>query len=339
METANTSPQKIDRTIEIVTVPRLADITAHQKNVGIELDEKLILEILSRHYQNVAITEINTKRDLERLVARKPDLVFSGVKYFNFDGKDLWLNDYLDLFDISYMASNRKSLDSEFDKSRAKDIMRKSGVATAHYFTTSPGEHPTQDSLPIAFPLFVKPISGGDSFGVDANSVVSDFASFQAKVSDIHEKLKSRCLVETYLSGREYSVGIFEDASNGNLTAMPIEIIAEENENGHRVLDFDIKSNDSEKVVAVTDARTYRKLSDLAKSAFRALNGKSFGRIDVMMNHDHVPHFMEANLMPGLRRGYFYRSCVLNLNMSYEQMILEITDNGLSYGQPELGAH
>jgi len=57
------------------------------------------------------------------------------------------------------------------------------------------------------------------------------------------------------------------------------------NINGNRILDYDIKDNDHEKVI-------------------------------------------EANLMPGLRKGYFYRSCLLNLNMSYEQMILTVADNG-----------
>ena len=43
-----------------------------------------------------------------------------------------------------------------------------------------------------------------------------------------------------------------------------------------------------------------------------------------------VPHFIEANLMPGLRKGYFYRSCVLNLDMSYENMIFSIANTGLA---------
>jgi len=54
-------PNKIDKTIEIVIVPKLADITANQKNVGIVLDEKLILKILSKRYRNVSITEIILK--------------------------------------------------------------------------------------------------------------------------------------------------------------------------------------------------------------------------------------------------------------------------------------
>jgi D-alanine-D-alanine ligase len=73
-----------------------------------------------------------------------------------------------------------------------------------------------------------------------------------------------------------------------------------------------------------------RNLSELAKKAFKALGGKSLGRIDIKMNHQGVPHFMEANLMPGLRKGYFYRSCLLNLDMSYDEMIFNIANTGLS---------
>ena len=41
-------------------------------------------------------------------------------------------------------------------------------------------------------------------------------------------------------------------------------------------------------------------------------------------------YFIEANLMPGIRKGYFYRSCLLNLNINYEEMILKIAANGLN---------
>ncbi|MGY9001425.1 MAG: hypothetical protein ACKVIK_16035 [Rhodospirillales bacterium] len=325
-----TSLTKSKKTIEIVTVPKLLDTTGNQKNVGINLDVVLNLEILSRHYQNVTVTEINTQNDLENLATRNPDLVLSGVKYFNFGRQELWLNDFLDFHDIAYMASSRKALDNESDKSRAKDIVQKAGIATAQYFTAAPGEYTTENSIPIKFPLFVKPITGGDSRGVDANSIVNDFKSFVAKVAEIHNTHQLRSLAETYLSGKEYSVGIFGDSIDGHLTAMPIEIIVEENQNGQRILDFEIKSKDSEMVIAVNDKGIQKQLSDLAKTAFMALGGKSLGRIDIKMDHAQVPHFIEANLMPGLRKGYFYRACSLNLNMSYEQMILKIASNGLA---------
>jgi D-alanine-D-alanine ligase len=320
----------MNKSIEIVIVPKLADITANQLNVGIVLDEKLILKILSKRYKNVLITEINSEEDLEKLVIRKPDLVFSGVKYFNFNNRNIWLNDYLEMYDIPYIASSREALDNESNKSKAKKIIQSAKIKTADFFITTPGKHQTELSIPIKFPLFIKPVTGGDSRGIDANSIVYDFLSFKAKVLDIKLKHNLSSLVETYLPGKEYSVGIFEDNTNGSIRAMPVEIIVKKDINGHSILDFDTKKNDEEKVIPVTDIKIFNKLSKLAKDSFKALGGKSLGRIDIKMNHLGVPHFIEANLMPGLRRVYLYRGCLLNLNMNYEEMILFIAKNGLA---------
>ena len=321
---------KRDETIEIIIVPHSADTEANRKNVGIELDEALVHKILSDRYQHVTVTQIRTRRDLEQMAVRRPDLIFSGVKYFTFDGEDLWLNDFLDLHGIAYIASGRSALDDEHDKARAKRSVSAANVATAAFFLTAPGEHPTAATVPLSFPLFVKPVNGGDSRGVDAMSVVHDFDGFQRKVLDIHEDQMSRALVETYLSGREYTVGILEDASNGELRAMPIEIITAPNKNGDCILDYDIKKQDSETVAPVTDIAIRLQLCTLAKEAFRALGGKSLGRIDIKMSRENVPNFIEANLMPGLRKGYFYRCCLLNLDMTYEAMLLTIADNALA---------
>src|SRR5210317_1512467 len=272
---------KIDKSIEIVVVSKPRSINSHQENVGIILEEKKILKILSKRYKHVLITKISTERDLQRLVARKPDLVFSGVKYFLFKEKTIWLNDYLDQFHIPYIASSVKALGNESDKNKAKKI-------------------------------------------------IINFKKFVSKVLDIKNKQNSSSLVETYLSGKEYSVGIFEDSIDGSLVAMPIEIIVKKNSNGHCILDFDIKKNDEEKVIAVSDNKIFNQLSKIAKKSFKALGGKSLGRIDFKMDHKGVPHFIEANLMPGLLKGYFYRACKLNLNISYDEMILRIANNGLA---------
>ena len=326
----NVFPIKINKSIEIVTVPNFGEVNDHQDNVGIILEEEKILKILSKRYKNVLITEINSEEDLKKLVLRKPDLVFSGVKYFYFNSRNIWLNDYLEIYGIPYIASSKAALDNESDKNRAKKIMKRAKIKTADFFITTPGEYKTSLSIPISFPLFIKPVTGGDSRGIDANSIVYDFLSFKEKVLDIQLKHNLPSLVETYLPGKEYSVGIFENNINGSLKAMPIEIVVKKNVNGHRILDFDIKKDDEEIVTAVTDIKIFNKLSKLAKISFKALGGKSLGRIDIKMNQQGIPHFMEANLMPGLRKGYFYRSCMLNLNMSYEDMIFSIANTGLT---------
>jgi len=326
----NIIPIKIDKKIEIVVVPNLGEPNSHQDNVGIILEEKKIQRILSKRYKHVLITEINSMDELEQLARRKPDLVFSGVKYFCFNNKKIWLNDYLEIFLIPYIASSKAALDNESDKNRAKNIMQQNDIKTADYFITNPGEHIKESSIPIKFPLFIKPITGGDSRGIDKNSLVFNFEEFTAKILDIKLKLNTSSLVETYLAGKEYSVGIFEDSIDGSLRAMPIEIIVKKNIDGYCILDFDVKKNDEEKVVLVSDKKIFKKLTEIAINSFIALGGKSLGRIDIKMDHLGEPHFIEANLMPGLRKGYFYRSCVLNLDMSYDDMILSIANTGLS---------
>ena len=168
----NIIPIKINKTIEIVVVPNLGEVNSHQDNVGIVIEEKNILRILSKRYKDVLITEINSEQDLEALVKRKPDLVFSGVKYFFFNNRNIWLNDYLEMFEIPYIASSKAALDNESDKNRAKKIMQKNNIRTADFFITNPGEYLTESSIPISFPLFIKPVTGGDSRGVDKNSLV-----------------------------------------------------------------------------------------------------------------------------------------------------------------------
>lgn len=321
---------KINKSIEIVIVHNPGKKNFHQDNVGIILEENKILKILSKRYTDVSITKIDNKKDLDRLLKRKPDLVFSGVKYFNFNDKKIWLNDCLEAYDIPYIASSRTALDNESDKNLAKKLVLKAKIKTADFFVTEPDQHQHESSIPISFPLFIKPVKGGDSRGIDSNSIAYNFSSFKKKVLEIKTKHNLSSLVETYLPGKEYSVGIFQDSINGTLRAMPIEIIIKKNINGHCILDFDVKKDDEEKVIAVTNKKILRKLSELAKKAFKALGGKSLGRIDIKMDHQGVPHFMEANLMPGLRKGYFYRSCLLNLDMSYDEMIFNIANTGLS---------
>ena len=244
---------KIKKSIEIVTVLNPGEKNDHQDNVGIILEENKILGILSKRYADVSITEIKSRKDLNKLLKRKPDLVFSGVKYFNFNKEKIWLNDCLETYDIPYIASSRSALDNESDKNLAKKLVLKAKIKTADFFVTKPEEHQSESSIPISFPLFIKPVKGGDSRGIDSNSVAYNFSSFKKKVLEIKNKHNLSSLVETYLPGKEYSVGIFQDSTNGTLRAMPIEIIIKKNINGHCILDFDVKKDDEEKVIAVTD--------------------------------------------------------------------------------------
>lgn len=300
-----------------------------KKNVGIKLDETLILEILSKNYENVVITIIENENDLKSLIKRKPDLVFSGIKYFSFNDKEIWLCDYLQKNNINYITSNKEALNCVCDKNKTKLLIKEANIKTANFFTTQPNEHEIESLLPVTFPLFLKPILRENNQGINPESVVFDFKKYQAKVLEIYNNFQSRTLVENYLSGKEYSVSILENKSKNILIVLPIEIIAVKNKNGHRILDSEAKENNLEELVMVTDRKIYRELCNVAINSFKALGGKTMGRINIRTSYNGILSFMEANFMPELNDGYFYKSFFLNENINYEQMILKIADAGI----------
>lgn len=324
--------EKTNKYIEIVTIPTSTKKIA----VGIDLNAELILEILSKNYEKVCITIIKNEDDLKTLVDKKPDLVFSGIKYFEFKKEKIWLSDCLKNHNIDYISSNKNAFENEYDKNLAKEIVQKENINTAKFFTTQPDEHETESSLPVTFPLFLKPVEKNNPEDINAQSVVFDFKKYQAKVLDIYNNQKSRTLVENYLSGKEYSVSIIENKSKNILVILPVEIIAVKNKNGHKILDFDARKSTLEEVTEVIDKKIKKELCLVAINSFRALGGKTIGKISIKMSFNGILHFLEADFMPSLDDGYFYKAFQINENLSYDEMILRITNAALSSPKEEI---
>ena len=103
--------------IEIVTSP-IGGLNLMPQKILLNLHEKL-----SKHYKKVKITIIKNRKDLDKLIEKKPDLVVSGLKYLLFDEdskkrdseKKLWFTDILEKHDILYTGSSKNALKLEFD--------------------------------------------------------------------------------------------------------------------------------------------------------------------------------------------------------------------------------
>ena len=333
---------KINSYIEIVVNSKNIRSGSNDLSVGVYLDENRLLTILRSRYEKVQISIVETRKDLECLVLKKPDLVFSGIKYFDFSIgstskiERLWLSDYLERHNIAYIGSNRAALCNENDKVLAKNIVAKVGVDTAKFFVAKPGDTALSAKIPIKFPVFIKPISGGGSEGVDGYSLADSYWELHKKVIDLYSQHNMYSLVEEFLPGAEYTVGILEDKSSNTITSMPIEITIPGSRSRRKILDLDVKKNNTELLKPVNNPVIRAKLSKLAIKAFIALGGNSHGRIDIKMSDSKKPYFIEANLIPGLgfsegtERGYFYNTCLINQNMTVDQMILRLVSNGLS---------
>lgn len=324
--------KKINKHVEIA-MTYIADL-----NIMCSKSCKMVFDVLKEHYKKVEVTIVKTKRDLNELVKKNPDIVLSGIKYVGFDKgsieKDslnkIWFSEYLEKKGIQCTASSRPALEFDFNKTLAKKRMQECNVNTAPFFIAVPDQYATSEELPVSFPLFIKPIYEGGGKGIDFHSIANDFESYEKKVIEIYERFNTPVLVEKYLNGREFTVGIIGNDYD-NLQTMPIEIIAVSNALGEKVRGSEVKKADTEKPIYIKDDTIRKDVSDLASNAFKALGASDYGRIDIRMDEKNTPYFLEANLMPGLDKNYgdLSRSCRLNNVMTYEEMILKIVDIGL----------
>jgi D-alanine-D-alanine ligase len=112
----------------------------------------------------------------------------------------------LEAYDIPYVFSDPLTLAAGLDKAVAKRIVRDHGIATADFAVVERSEDLRAVTLP--FPLFLKPLSEGSGKGIDARSRVEDRAAFATVAADLLARYRQPVLVETYLPGREFTVGI-----------------------------------------------------------------------------------------------------------------------------------
>jgi len=298
-----------------------------------------IFEVLSRHYVNVGMTIINDLADLEALVAAGPDLVFLGMQFISTPQR-VWLSDYFDEYDIAYTGSPQTAHELERNKPLAKQRVLDAGLKTAAYCVINQDQLATQSDIQLAFPLFIKPTNKGGGLGVSSDSVARNFTQLQSKAQSISTTFRTDSLIEEYLPGREFSVAILKDESSGYYLSMPIELIAPSDANGDRLLSGPVKASNAEQALPVTDRIMKSAVADLALAVFHALGARDYGRIDIRLDTAGTPHFLEANLIPSLIDGYgsFPKACALNGGLQYEQMILSITNLGLSSGLREVEA-
>lgn len=320
---------KINKHIEIVSSskPSLSSMSKRSRSS--------IKKVLENHYQHVNITLVDTPEQLQRLVDKKPDIVFLGMQFVPEDPRlginspdKIWLEDYLSKNDIVTTGSRSLAHEIESNKPFAKKRLMQEGLATSAYFVADNVDAIAPDLLPGEYPLFVKPSNRGGGLGIDAESIVTNLSELKSKVNSIVTNYSSSALIETYLPGREFSVSIIKIQERDEYVALPIELVAPEDETGARILGSTAKSMNTEEVSLVPEGKLKESLCTLALDSFRVVGGRDYGRIDIKMDSQGVPHFLEANLLPSLIDDYgsFPKTCKLGLGLNHEEMILMITD-------------
>ena len=242
---------------------------------------------------------IGTVRDLaSALVAgERWDLVFNIAEGLNGIGREAQVPALLDAYAIPYTFSDTMVMAMALHKPVAKRVVRDNGVPTAPFRVVEADADAI--ALDLAYPLFVKPIAEGTGKGISPASRVETRDSLVRACRALLDRFRQPVLVETFLPGREFTVGIAGTGKAAELLAvMEIGFKA-----GAEAAAYSFVNKEE-----CEDRIEYRLAGDaeaeaagrIALAAWRALGCRDAGRVDLRSDAHGAPHFLEVNPLAGL---------------------------------------
>ena len=233
-----------------------------------------------------------------RLVAgERWDLVFNIAEGLKGVGREAQVPALLEAYDIPYTFSDPLVMALTLHKGMAKRVVRDAGVPTAAFAIVETPADLGRVSLP--FPLFAKPAAEGTGKGIDAASRIGDRAGLEAVCRRLLARYRQPILVEAYLPGREFTVGMVGAGDGARVLQVMEVILNDQAEAG--AYSYLNKEHFDERVVyrLAADDEAVR-AGETALAAWRALGCRDGGRVDVRSDGSAVPQFLEVNPLAGI---------------------------------------
>jgi D-alanine-D-alanine ligase len=234
----------------------------------------------------------------------------------------------LEAYDIPYVFSDPLTLALTLDKAMTKRVVRDAGVPTADFAVIEREADIAKVVLP--FPLFLKPVAEGSGKGVDARSLVADRGQLESVARDLLARFGQPVLVEEFLPGREFTVGITGTGEGASVLGVS-EIVPKDKYIGDGY-GFENKSGWEDKldIVPVTDPDA-QAAGAVALAAWKVLRCRDGGRADVRLDKNGKPRFIEVNPLAGIRPGYSDLCFIAEFQgLSYRDLIGKFLDSFLA---------
>jgi D-alanine-D-alanine ligase len=251
------------------------------------------------------VVDLEATQDLPLQLASTPvDVVFNIAEGFKGRSREAQVPSLLELLDIPYTGSDPAALSVSLDKALAKRMVRTHGILTPDYIVLQTG----RERLPreLAFPLIVKPVAEGTSKGVTRKSVVQDEAELREVARELVSKYRQPALVENYVAGREFTVGLLGERRPRVLP--PMEIVFLDPADPTPIYSFDMKQEWNDRIRYEVPARLapreLDRLERAARECFGALGCRDVARVDFRLDAEGRFHFIECNPLPGLAPGW-----------------------------------
>ncbi len=265
-----------------------------------------------------------------RLMESNVDLVFNIAEGLVGRNREAAVPALCELCGIPYTGSDSATLALALDKALTKRILKQHGILTPEFQVMITGREKLSPTL--RYPLIVKPNAEGSSKGVAAKGVVDDETSLRAAVKELIEKYRQPALVEEYVAGREFTVGLLGDKRPRVLP--PMEVVFHDATNERPVYDYAIKQEWEKHVHYDCPARVtpaeMKMLERAARETFLALDCRDVARVDLRMNAKGEVYVLEVNPLPGLTPGYSDLVLITQAaGIEYRTLVAEILAGGL----------
>jgi D-alanine-D-alanine ligase len=232
------------------------------------------------------------------------DIVFNIAEGLKGRNREAHIPALLEFLSIPYTGSDPLTLSLTLDKAMAKRVVMSQNIPTPRFKKIE--RMNDLDGLNLHYPLFIKLCYEGSSKGVRLDSKILDPRSLGEKTRNLLETYGSPVLVEEFVKGPEFTVGVLGNDDPFVLGVMQIEIKGKPPEES--VYSLEIKREWEEKVryhcPPPIDQRLLEKIEEVALRSYRALECRDVSRVDIRVGEDHTPYFLEINPLPGLSPVY-----------------------------------
>ncbi|MFL5463302.1 MAG: D-alanine--D-alanine ligase [Gemmatimonadaceae bacterium] len=273
---------------------------------------------------------------IAELTNPQPDLVFNLAESFR--GKSALESNVaalLNLLDLRYTGSSPAGLMLAGDKTLTKKVLAFHGILSAKFATMYRGQ--VDWSGDIDFPLLVKPPQEDASLGITQKSVVRDVKELLDVISSTQQEYQSPVLVEEFIDGREFYVGVI---GNSQVEALPvIELDFSKFPAGlPRIASWEAKWGDDgdEKGLQFEGTQSIfptdlseeltEKLQRVAIDTFQALRLRDYARIDLRVTPTEEIYVIEANPNCYLEKNSEFARAALKSGLEYPALIARIVE-------------
>ncbi|WIF95700.1 D-alanine--D-alanine ligase family protein [Caminicella sporogenes] len=262
-----------------------------------------VKEVLEKKYE-VEIYKADESLML-KLKENRPDLVFNLSSGIVGESRQSQVPAILEMLQIPYTGSGILTHSLALHKGIAKKIFMQNQVPTPRFQLFTSFEQLLDKNL--KFPLIVKPSMEGSGIGVHKDSLVYNEEEFYKVLKNRLELYEQSILVEEFIEGREFTVGIL--GNEPDIMVLPIMEISFDRvpEDLGKFYTFETKTKMGHLTDYICPAKVSVELEEKIKSvalrAYKALECRDISRVDVRVRED-KPYVLEINTLPGLKKGY-----------------------------------